>query len=286
MQNVLVTGANSGIGRATAVRCAVAGHRVFAAMRDLTKADKLLALASEAGARVEPVELDVTDGDSVRQCFDAAPPIDILVNNAGIAWNAAVEDVEIDAAKRVFETNYWGVIRCIQAVIPGMRERGAGTIVNVSSVMGRVAGIGQPIYASSKWALECLSENLAQEVAPFGIRVIVIEPGVTRTAILAKNADHPRPTHYESAYRRMMQFHVKGAEANATSEGVAETIIGALDDPGQRLRYPCAWGGAEMTAGRARMSDEEWIGLGVAHDDEAYYDEFERLFGLDLRVDR
>jgi NAD(P)-dependent dehydrogenase (short-subunit alcohol dehydrogenase family) len=286
MQNVLVTGANSGIGRATAVRCAAAGHRVLAAMRDLAKADKLLGLASEAGAQVEPVELDVTDDDSVRRCFDAAGPIDILVNNAGIAWNATVEDVEIDAAKRVFETNYWGVIRCIQAVLPGMRERGAGTIVNVSSVMGRVAGIAQPIYASSKWALECLSENLAQEVAPFGVRVIVIEPGVTRTAILAKNADHPRPTHYESAYRRMMQFHVKGAEANATSEGVAETIVGALDDPERRLRYPCAWGGAEMIGGRARMSDEEWVGLGAGRNDEAYYDEFERLFGLDLRVER
>jgi NAD(P)-dependent dehydrogenase (short-subunit alcohol dehydrogenase family) len=286
MQSVLVTGANSGIGRAAAVRCAVAGHRVFAAMRNLAKADKLLGLASQANVEVEPVELDVTDGESVRSCFERVGPIDILINNAGIAWNAAVEDVEIDTAKQVFETNYWGVIRCIQAVLPGMRERGAGTIVNVSSVMGRVAGIGQPIYASSKWALEGLSENLAQEVAPFGLRVIVIEPGVTRTAILAKNADHPRPTHYESAYRRMMQFHVKGAEANATSEEVAATILGALDDPERRLRYPCAWGGAEMTEGRARMSDEEWVGLGAARDDEAYYDEFERLFGLDLRIDR
>jgi len=255
-------------------------------MRDLAKADKLRTLAAEVGVEVEPVQLDVTDGASVDRCFDGIPPIDVLVNNAGVAWNAAVEDVEIDAAKGVFETNYWGVIRCIQAVLPGMRGRRAGTIVNVSSIMGRIAGIAQPIYASSKWALECLSENLAQEVAPFGVRVIVIEPGVTRTAILAKNADHPRPTHYESAYRRMIRFHLKGAEANATSEGVAETIVMALDDPERRLRYPCAWGGAEMTGGRARMSDEEWVGLGAARDDDAYYDEFERFFGLDLRVKR
>jgi NAD(P)-dependent dehydrogenase (short-subunit alcohol dehydrogenase family) len=287
MQNVLITGANSGIGRAAAVRFAQAGHHVFAAMRDLAKSGKLLALASAAGVQdnIEPVKLDVTDEESVKNCFLRIAPIDVLVNNAGIAWNAAVEDVEIDSAKQVFETNYWGVLRCIQAVLPRMRERRAGTIVNVSSVMGRVAGIGQPIYASSKWALECLSENLAQEMAPHNVRVIVIEPGVTRTAILAKNADYPSPTHYESAYRRMMQFHEKGALANATSESVADTIVFSLEDPKRLLRYPCAWAGTEMTEGRAQISDEDWVQLGAETDDNAYYDAFEKLFGLDLRTD-
>lgn len=284
MQRILVTGANSGIGRATALRFAAEGHHVLAAMRDTAKGEKLRGLASEAGVDVEMVQLDVTDDASVRRAFEQVGRVDVLVNNAGIGWNATVEDVDVEAAKVVFETNYWGVIRCTQRVLPQMRERGAGTIVNVSSVAGRIAAIGQPVYASSKWALECLSENLAQEVAPFGIRVVVIEPGVTRTAILPKNVDHPTPTAYESAYRRMLQFYLKGIEANASADGVADTIAAALDDPTPRLRYRCAWGGAELPDARERMSDEEWVALGGLADDDAYYDAFERSFGLDLRT--
>ena len=284
MQRVLITGANSGIGRAAAIRFAAAGHRVIAAMRDTGKAGKLLALASDAGVEVEPIELDVTDDDSVRSSMERAGRIDVLVNNAGIGWNATVEDIDVSAAKVVFETNFWGVIRCTQKALPQMRERGAGTIINVSSVAGRVALLAQPVYASSKWALECLSENLAQEVAPFGIRVIVIEPGVTRTAILPKNLDYPKPTAYEPAYQRLLQLYAKGIEANVAAEAVAETILQAFTDPEPRLRYTCAWGGAELPARRERMSDEEWVALGRAENDEAYYEEFQRLFGLDLRT--
>ena len=287
MQCVLVTGANSGIGRATALRLASEGYHVFAAMRDTGKGGKLLELAGQQGCEVHTVELDVSDDASVRRAVEGvlreAGHLDVLINNAGIGWNAAVEDVEIEAAKVAFETNYWGVIRCIQAVLPQMRERGAGHIVNVSSIAGRIAALAQTVYSSSKWALECLSENLAQEVAPFGIRVSVIEPGVTRTAILPKNLDCPEPTAYADAYRRMLQFYAKGIEANVPAEEVAGVICGALGDPKPRFRYTCAWGGAELPAGRARMSDDDWVSLGRASSDEEYYREFERLFGLDLR---
>jgi NAD(P)-dependent dehydrogenase (short-subunit alcohol dehydrogenase family) len=284
MQSVLITGANSGIGRAAAIRFAAAGHRVMATMRDTGKAGKLLTLASDAGVEVEPLELDVTDDDSVRRGTERAGRIDVLVNNAGIGWNATVEDIDVAAAKVVFDTNFWGAIRCTQQVLPQMRERGAGTIINVSSIAGRVALLAQPVYASSKWALECLSENLAQEVASFGIRVILIEPGVTRTAILPKNLDYPKPTAYEPAYRRLLQFYTKGIEANVAADVVAEEIFRAFSDPKPRFRYACAWGGAALAAGRERISDQEWVALGRAEDDEAYYDGFERLFGLDLRT--
>jgi len=283
---ILITGANSGIGRSTALRFARAGHDVLAGMRDTAKAEKLQKLAADAGVDVTPIELDVTDDASVRRGVEAAGRVDVRVNNAGIGWNAAVEDVDVEAAKATFDTNYWGVIRCTQNVLPQMRERGSGTIINISSIAGRIAAIGQVVYASSKWSLECLSENLAQEVAPFGIRVIVIEPGVTRTAILPKNIDHPQPTAYEPAYRRMLQFYAKGIEANASADGVADTILEAFEDPSPRLRYTCAWGGAELPVGRERMSDEDWVSLGRPEDDDVYYDEFRRLFDLELRTGR
>jgi len=287
MQRVLITGANSGIGRATAIALAARGYEVFAAMRDLTRGEKLLAGVRERGGVVHPLVLDVADDDSVSEAAArvaaSGGPLDILINNAGVAHNACVEDVDIEAAKRVFEANYWGVIRCTQAFLPAMRERGSGQIVNISSVAGRIAAIGQVIYASSKWALECLSENLAQEVAPFGVRIILIEPGVTRTAILAKNMSVPEPTAYTDAYRRMLQFYARGIEANVQADAVAETILEALEDPARRLRYTCAWGGAEIDGGRRRLSDEAWVDLGRHADDADYHDAFERAFGLDIR---
>ncbi len=288
MQSVLITGANSGIGRATALRLATQGYRVFAAMRDTGKAGKLLDLAGQRGCEVQPVELDVTDdgsvGRGVEQVLKDAGKLDVLINNAGIGWNATTEDIDIEAAKVVFETNYWGVVRCIQAVVPQMRQRGAGHVVNLSSIAGRIAALAQTVYSSSKWALECLSENLAQELAPFGVRVSVIEPGVTRTAILPKNVGHPEPTAYRDAYRRMLQFYAKGIEANVPADDVADVVCGALSDPKPRFRYACAWGGDALASRRASMSDDDWIALGQASSDDDYYANFERLFGLDLRT--
>lgn len=286
METVLVTGANSGIGRATAVRLAAEGYRVYGAMRDTGKAEKLLAMAAAAGGEVEPIVLDVQSEDSVRAAVQAiaaaAGGVDLLINNAGVGFNATTEDIDIEAAKVVFDTNYWGAIRCVQAVLPGMREKGSGHILNVSSVAGRIAALAQTVYSSSKWALECMSENLAQEVAPFGIRVSVMEPGVARTAILPKNAGEPESTVYASAYRRMLQFYRKGIEANVSADHVAEAIFNAVRDETPRLRYTCAWGGVELTEGRPRLSDEEWVELGAAESDEDYYKAFDRAFGLDL----
>ncbi len=286
----LVTGANSGIGRAVALRLAADGHEVHGGMRDLGRGTKLAAMADEAGVVVHPVQLDVTDDASVARAVDAvlasAGRIDVLVNNAGIGWNATTEDVDIDAAKLAFETNYWGAIRCLQAVLPGMRERAEGHIVNVSSIAGRIAAIGQVVYSGSKWALEALSENLAQEVAPFGIRVSVIEPGITRTAILPKNPDYPTPTAYEPQYERMLEFYAAGIMAEVQPDVVADVVAEALTADEPRLRWPCAWGGAELIAGRDAMTDEEWVELGaLAVDPPAYRARFAEAFGLDVDVD-
>ena len=288
MKRVLITGSNSGIGRSTAILLAAQGYEVYAAMRDLDKATKLLDGAAAANTQVKPIVLDVNDDASVRDAVASIEtdhgPVDILINNAGIALNAAVEDVDIEVGKGVFETNFWGIIRCTQAVLPAMREQGSGHIVNISSVAGRIAAIGQVVYSASKWAVEAMSENLAQEVAPFGIRVSIIEPGVTRTAILPKNMGHPEPTAYAAPYRRMLQFYARGVMANTPAEEVAEVIHGALEDPAPKLRYPCAWGGDELCEGRSRLDDADWVRLGACKTDEEYYAAFETCFGLDIRT--
>lgn len=288
MAVIVVTGANSGIGRATAVHLAAAGHTVHGAMRDLGKGGKLQDEAAAAGASVLPLELDVSDDDSVRTgiqgVLDAEGRIDVLVNNAGLGYNKVVEEIDIDEGKQVFDVNYWGVVRCTQAVLPAMREQGSGTIVNVSSVAGRLAALAQAVYASSKWALECLSENLAQELAPFGIRVKVIEPGVTRTALLAKHQELHPDSPYADAYRRMFAFYATGIEANVRPSSVAEVVQAAIDDSSARLRYACAYGGDELADGRVGVSDEDWLALGSAGDDDEYFDRFERAFGVDIRA--
>ena len=284
----VVTGSSSGIGRATAVLLAARGHRVFATLRNPGKADKLLAMAEAAGTTVELVALDVVDDASVRDGFAqivaTAGPVDVLINNAGIGYNSVIEDTDLARAHDVFETNYWGAMRCAQAVLPAMRERRSGHIVQVSSIAGLVSAPAQVIYTSSKWALECMSEHLAMEAAHFGVRVSIVEPGVTRTAILAKNADLPQGTPYDWIYGREFAFYAAGIVANVQPDAVAETIWTALNNPTAQLRYKVAWAAEELSAGRLEMSDEDWIALAATPKDDDYYDGFKAAFGLDLRM--
>ena len=183
----VVTGANSGIGRATSIHLAKQGHRVAGTVRSIAKADKLQTMAADAGVEVELFELDVADDDSVRDGFAellaATGRVDHLVNNAGIGGNAVAEECPPQLYLDVMNVNLCGAVRCLQAVLPQMRERGSGTVVNISSVTGRSAAIAPSPYVASKWAFEGLSEGLAQALAPFGIRVVIIEPGVTKSAI-------------------------------------------------------------------------------------------------------
>jgi NAD(P)-dependent dehydrogenase (short-subunit alcohol dehydrogenase family) len=164
-----------------------------------------------------------------------------------------------------------------------MRERGSGCIVNITSIAGRVAAIAQSPYVASKWAFEGLSEGLAQELAPFGIRVVIIEPGVTKSAIFAKSVDTPNSTGaYDTPYRRMFQFYAAGlAEATDPFE-VGEVVRHAIDTDDPELRYQVSWGGRELIDGRAAMSDRDWVALGVHTDDTDYYRHFGGLFGLDI----
>ncbi|MFM8906298.1 MAG: SDR family NAD(P)-dependent oxidoreductase, partial [Actinomycetota bacterium] len=138
----------------------------------------------------------------------ASDHIDVLVNNAGVGGNAVTEECPIDTYNEVFNINHNGSVRCIQAVLPGMRARKSGTIVNVSSVVGKITAMAQSPYYVSKWAVEGMSEGLAQEVAPFNIRVAIVEPGVTRSSIFGKNIEAPNQTGaYDPHYRRLFAFY-------------------------------------------------------------------------------
>jgi NAD(P)-dependent dehydrogenase (short-subunit alcohol dehydrogenase family) len=284
----VVTGANSGIGRATAIHLAAQGHRVIGTVRSTARADKLTAMAADAGVVIELCELDVADDESVRAGFAeilaTAGRIDHLVNNAGIGGNAVAEECPPELYLSVMNVNLCGAVRCAQAVLPQMRERGSGTIVNVTSVAGRIAALAQSPYVVSKWALEGLSEGLAQEVAPFGIRVVIVEPGVTKSAIFAKNIDAPNTTGvYDAHYRRLFQFYAAGM-ANATDPfEVAAVIHEAIVTGTPRLRYAVSWGGQELASMHDRVDDGDWIGLGAIEDDDTYYERFREVFGLDIR---
>jgi NAD(P)-dependent dehydrogenase (short-subunit alcohol dehydrogenase family) len=283
----VVTGANSGIGRAIALHLAAQGLSVYGTVRSLDRAAKLQGMAAEAGVEVNLVELDVADSASVEaglaRVLDEAGRVDVLVNNAGVGGNGVVEEVAIEGFADVMNVNLYGALRCLKVVLPGMRERRRGTIVNVTSVAGRFGAIGQAPYVASKWAFEGVSEELAQELAAFGIRVAIIEPGITKSAIFAKNIDTtPAGSDYEPHLRRMFQFYAAGHAHATDAFEVAKVVHHAITTDAPALRYQVSWGGPEILGRRPHISDEEWVALGTIEDDDTYFRAFSDTFGIDI----
>ncbi len=283
----VVTGANSGIGRAVTVHLAQQGHDVYGTVRDLARAGKLRAMADTAGVEVHLVSLDIADDDSVtrglQEVLDEAGRVDVLVNNAGVGANATVEDSSPAYLLEVMNINLCGAVRCIRHLAPQMRERGAGTIVNITSVTGRFATLAQAPYVASKWAFEGVSEELAVELAPFGIRVVIIEPGVTKSAIFAKNIDVPEGSGaYETHYRRMLEFYAAGIPVATDPFEVAELIHHAITTDSPQLRYACSWGGQELIEGRGKLSDEDFVALGRGMGDGEYWPRFSEAMGFEI----
>ena len=245
-------------------------------------------MAAERGVTINLVEADVASDDSVRAGFGeifaaSGGRVDVLVNNAGVGGNAVAEECPPSMYLDIMNVNLCGAVRCLQEVLPQMRERGSGCVVNITSVTGRIAALAQSPYVTSKWAFEGLSEGLAQELAPFGIRVAIIEPGVTKSAIFAKNIDAPNQSGaYDAHYRRMFQMYAAGI-ANATDPfEVAALIHHAITTDEPQLHYPCSWGGPELIAGRAAMTDAEWVALATTDDDAEYARRFKEKFNVDI----
>ena len=248
---ILVTGAGGGIGRATAEELIARGHDVVATARD----PKLL--ADLDGGRVHA--LDVTDDGSVAACLDAVGALDAIVNNAALDGTGPLEDYPVEEFRRVLETNLLGALRLTQGVVPGWRERGtAGVIVNVSSVQGRVASPLAGPYAASKHALEGMSETLHYELAHFGIRVVIIEPGFIAPG-MKHGDDHLGPAVYQPLWDEW-----SGTDATLNAGGrpgpdlVARAIADAIEQPDTPLRVPVGADAELIFATRDAMGDAEF----------------------------
>jgi len=240
----VVTGTSSGIGFETSLALAREGYFTYATMRDTTKSNKIKEIAQKENLKINVLELDVDDEKSVKSAIahilDQKQRIDVLVNNAGWGLWGCVEDVSVDEFKEQFETNFFSIIRLIQEVVPTMRKQGSGTIVNVSSVVGRIGFPASPAYISSKFALEGLSESLRFELAPFGVDVIIIEPGVIKTNFM-KNMKMAKKSELDTVYKDITTKVVSGVkmmvEMGTPPKEVANTIVKAIKDKKPLPRY-------------------------------------------------
>ena len=240
----LVTGCSSGIGLETSLALAREGFYTFATMRDLNKNHKIKQSIEKENLPIEIIEMDVDDDQSVnsavKNILEKKEKIDILVNNAGYGMWGTVEDVSIQEFKEQFETNFFAIIRMIQKIAPIMRKQNNGHIVNISSVAGRIGFPVSPAYISSKFALEGLSESLRFELMPFGVNVIIIEPGVIKTNFF-NSMKMSKNSQKESAYSDITDRVISGvkmmAEMGTHPKEVADTIIKAIKEEKPLPRY-------------------------------------------------
>ena len=240
----LVTGSSSGIGFETSLALARNGYHTFATMRNLGKDEKIKQIIEKEDLSIEILELDVDNEESVNRAIKTVSEkkgrIDVLVNNAGYGMWGTVEDVSIDEFKEQFETNFFSIIRLIQKVAPIMRKQSSGNIVNISSVAGRIGFPVSPAYISSKFALEGLSESLRFELMPFGINVIIIEPGVIKTNFF-DSMKMSEKSQQDSTYKEITDKVISGvkmmAEMGTHPKEVANVVIKTLGEEKPLPRY-------------------------------------------------
>ena len=245
---ILITGAARAIGRATAIECARRGHEVVATARD----DRLLEDLDVAKRLV----LDVTDLASVRAAVDAAGELDAVVNNAALSGAGPLEDFPLDRLQSIVDTNTYGPLRVVQELVRSWRERGSGVIVNVSSVQGRVSTPLEGAYAASKYALEALSETLHYELAHFGIRVVIIQPGYIAPG-MKDSPRHDGPAAYADLCEQWTGTDAKmtGPAGRPGPELVGVAIADAIENPATPLRVPVG-ADAEMVLGARQHFDD------------------------------
>ena len=259
----IVTGSSSGIGFETALALAREGYYTYATMRDTKKGNQIKEIAKKENLKLEVIELDVDKDETVQAAINKIMKernrIDVLVNNAGYGLFGCLEDLSMDDLKAQFETNFFGVVRTLQAVIPIMRKQKSGTIVNVSSVAGRIGFPVSPAYISSKFALEGLSESMRYELSPFGINTIIIEPGVIKTNFMSSMKKSIKS---DSAYKDITNKVIMGismmAGMGTLPQEVARTIIKAIKSENPLPRYTVGNDAAMFLEAKKAKTDLEF----------------------------
>ena len=264
----VVTGSSSGIGYATALQLARSGYLTFATMRNPEKGGDLIRAAKNEELPILVEQLDVTDLDSIKDFMGRRPAvkssgrIDVLVNNAGYALMGSLEDLSIGEIQDQLETNLLGAIRVTQQVLPVMRAQGSGIIINISSAVGRIGFQGLSGYVATKFALEGLSESLAYEVGPFGIKVVLIEPGMVKTKAFDNMVIGQAALRKDSPYAGMLDnlnLALKtGLDKASTPDQVAATILQAISSQEPKLRYAVGQDVVALLEKRRTLTDEQF----------------------------
>ncbi|HEY4906546.1 MAG TPA: SDR family oxidoreductase [Candidatus Acidoferrum sp.] len=269
MASVLITGTSKGIGLEAALAFARKGHKVFATMRNPARDTELAQRAADEKLPISISAMDVDSDDSVKATFDAlakdGQQIDILVNNAGIERSGSIEELPLSEFRAVMETNYFGALRCIQAVVAQMRERKSGCIINVSSVAGKISCAPLTSYCATKWALEALSEGLAGEMKTFDVRVALVEPGIIDTAMARRITVNEKTSPYRQGDRFAALFQ-NSLKTPVHPSLVADKILEVAESATWNVRHPVGPDAIPFLQWRKGMSDEEWVELNSSDD--------------------
>lgn len=284
MATILITGCSTGIGFATAELMARNGHTVFATMRNPQRAPELGQLAQRDNLPITIIIMDVDSDESVSaavtEVLAQVGQIDVLVNNAGIGPLGPIEEAPFADFQAIMETNYFGVLRCIRAVLPGMRERAGGCIITVSSVAGKLYSPYHGAYCASKAAVEALCESLAGEVGPLGIRVSLVQPGVIDTPIIDKFDEASPDTHYPNQIR--LSAYLRASRDNHAPASMVANVIQAIATGEQTtFRNPVGPDAAPLLGWRGSLSDEDWI-ASAGLDEESWIGGMAQM-GVDVR---
>lgn len=271
MKSVLITGTSKGIGYETALAFARAGHRVHATMRNPSRSPTLAETAATEKLPLTIATMDVDSDDSVTEGIEKIQsehgPIDVLVNNAGVERAGSIEEQSMDDFRAAMETNYFGVLRCIKAVVRQMRQRRSGAIINIGSVAGSFSHPPMTAYCASKWALEAMSESLACEMKTFGVRVALVKPGIIDTA-MAQRISTVGHSDYPHAARIAAVFATTLHNAPVPPSRVAQRVLEIAISGTWQFRHLVGPDAVPLIEWRRSMTDEQWIDLHSAYDEK------------------